>query len=65
MAGDEHRSALVDDVERFHYMLLLALRFGWNAGHIFEVDLPVLHRLGALNGIGRVGQARGNASMVA
>src|SRR2546426_774516 len=35
MTGEEHRGALVDDVERFDHVLLLAVRIGGHAGSIF------------------------------
>ncbi len=65
MAADEHRGAGVDAVERFDHMVLLALRLSRDRRGIFKIELPLLHRLGALDGVGGMRQPRSNASMLA
>jgi len=51
-ARDEHGGSLIDDVEGLDHMLLFALRVGWNSRGILKVKLPMLHRLGTLDGVG-------------
>ncbi len=59
----QDRGAFVDDIERFHHMLLFAVRISRDGGGVFEIKLPVLHRWGTFNRIGESGEARGNASI--
>src|SRR5205823_8955222 len=52
VAGNEHRSPHIDDVEGLDDVLLLALWIWGDAGGIFEVELPALHGLGTFHRLG-------------
>src|SRR3954453_22827502 len=51
MGLKEDRGPHVNDVERFHHMLPLAVGSRGHAGDIFEIDLPGAHGSGPLQGL--------------
>src|SRR5712691_3177535 len=66
MVSHQDSRPLVDAIERFYYMLLFLV---WIVPCAVEaslrVELPMQHWRGAFDGIGRDGEARGNASVFA
>ena len=63
MVSHQHRGTFIDDIECFHHMLLFAMRIGRDAGGVFEVQLPMLHRCWSFKWLGHSGEARSNASV--
>ncbi len=61
MMSQQNRGALIDDIEGFYHMLLFAVRISRDAGGVFEIKLPLLHRWGTFDRISNRREARGNA----
>jgi len=52
MVSHQHGGAFIDDSERLDHMLLFAMGISWNAGGVFKVELPMLHRRGTFARLG-------------
>ena len=63
MVCHQHGGAFIDAIERLDHMLLFAMWISGNAGSVFAVELPLLHRRGAFEGLGYRGKARSDASV--
>ena len=63
MVSYQNRGAFVDNIERFYHMLLFAMWISRDAGGVFKVELPMLHRRGAFEWLSHSWKARGNASV--
>ena len=63
MVSHQHGGAFLDDSERLDHLLLFARWISWNAGGVFQVELPMLHRRGTFEGLAYRGKARSDASV--
>jgi hypothetical protein len=58
----QHRGALINDVEHFDHMLLLAVDLGRHGGRVLKIELPLTHGRGALQRLLDVRLPLGDAS---
>ena len=63
MVSHQHGGAFIDDSERLDHLLLFAMGISRNAGGVFKVELPMLHRRGTFEGLAYRGKASSDASV--
>ena len=63
LLSHQHAGAFIDDSERLDHMWLFAMWISRNAGGVFKVELPLLHRRGTFEELGYRGKARSDASV--